>query len=117
MSLIWAIKKEVHGRKFPAMKAYPFENDKVAQARSRRSDAEEKGVSTVSVTGGVSANSRLREAFREAGGRRGVEVYFPELALCTDNAAMTAAAGYARIRRGEVSGLRLDVVPNAPLGG
>jgi hypothetical protein len=31
-------KKEVQGRKFPATKAYPFENDKVAQARSRRSD-------------------------------------------------------------------------------
>ncbi len=79
--------------------------------------AEERGAQAVSVTGGVSANSRLREAFREAGGRRGVAVYFPELSLCTDNAAMTAAAGYARIKRGEVSGLRLDVLPNAPLGG
>jgi N6-L-threonylcarbamoyladenine synthase len=79
--------------------------------------AEEKGVQSVSVTGGVSANSRLREAFREAAGRRGVAVYFPELALCTDNAAMTAAAGYAKIRAGEVSGLRLNVSPNVPLGG
>jgi N6-L-threonylcarbamoyladenine synthase len=79
--------------------------------------AEERGVRAVSVTGGVSANSRLRDAFREAGGRRGFKVYFPELALCTDNAAMTAAAGYARIVRGEVSGLRVHVVPNAPLGG
>jgi N6-L-threonylcarbamoyladenine synthase len=77
--------------------------------------AEEKEVRAVSVTGGVSANSRLREVFREAGQARGLDVYFPQLSLCTDNAAMTAAAGYARIRRGEVSGLRLDVVPNAPL--
>jgi N6-L-threonylcarbamoyladenine synthase len=78
--------------------------------------AEERGVRAISVTGGVSANSRLREVFREVGQRKGIRVFFPELSLCTDNAAMVAAAGYARLRRGEVSGLRLDVFPNAPLG-
>jgi N6-L-threonylcarbamoyladenine synthase len=78
---------------------------------------EERGVSVVSVTGGVSANSRLREVFRETCGRKRIEVFFPELSLCTDNAAMIAAAGYARIRLGEISDLRLNVFPNAPLGG
>jgi N6-L-threonylcarbamoyladenine synthase len=43
-------------------------------------------------------------------------VYFPKLSLCTDNAAMVAAAGYARLQRGEFSDLRLNVFPNAPLG-
>ncbi|MFA5308620.1 MAG: tRNA (adenosine(37)-N6)-threonylcarbamoyltransferase complex transferase subunit TsaD [Dehalococcoidales bacterium] len=78
---------------------------------------EEKGLTAISVTGGVSANSRLREVCREAGRKRGIAVYFPKLSLCTDNAAMIAAAGYARIMMGERSDLRLNVFPNAPLGG
>jgi N6-L-threonylcarbamoyladenine synthase len=77
--------------------------------------AEERGVSIISVTGGVSANSRLREAFNDTCKQKGLVVYFPSLALCTDNAAMIAAAGYARLKNGEVSDLNLDVLPNAPL--
>ena len=79
--------------------------------------AGEKGVSTISVTGGVSANSRLRSAFEETCVAKNIAVYFPSLSLCTDNAAMIAAAGHARLMRGEVSGLRLNVVPNSPLEG
>ena len=79
--------------------------------------AEEKGVKAVSVTGGVSANSRLREAFTEVCGEKGLDVYFLDISLCTDNAAMIAAAGYAHLKRGEVSDLRLDVIPNIPLDG
>lgn len=75
----------------------------------------ERGVSAVSVTGGVSANRRLREVFRDSCRREGIEVFFPQLSLCTDNAAMIAAAGYARLRRGEVAALNLNVFPNVPL--
>jgi N6-L-threonylcarbamoyladenine synthase len=78
--------------------------------------AAEKEVKAISVTGGVSANRRLREAFQETCRQKGIDVFFPALSLCTDNAAMVAAAGYARLQRGEVSDLRLDVFPNAPLG-
>jgi N6-L-threonylcarbamoyladenine synthase len=78
--------------------------------------AGERGVRAVSVTGGVSANSRLREVFSETCQQKGIEVFFPKLSLCTDNAAMVAAAGYARMQRGEFSDLRLNVFPNAPLG-
>jgi N6-L-threonylcarbamoyladenine synthase len=77
--------------------------------------AEEQDVTAVSVTGGVSANSRLREVFQEACRRRGIEVFFPRLSLCTDNAAMIAAAGYARMKLGEVADLRLNVFPSVPL--
>lgn len=76
----------------------------------------ERGVSAVSVTGGVSANNRLREAFQDACQQQGMVVFFPKLSFCTDNAAMIAAAGYARLRLGEMDDLNLNVYSNAPLG-
>ena len=77
--------------------------------------ASQRKVSVVGVTGGVSANRRLREVFEETCQRKGIEVFFPELSLCTDNAAMIAAAGHARLRQGEVAELNLNVLPSAPL--
>ena len=47
------------------------------------------------VGGGVSANSRLREKFFKNARARGVEIIFPELSLCEDNAVMIAALGQA----------------------
>ncbi|MDD4859919.1 MAG: tRNA (adenosine(37)-N6)-threonylcarbamoyltransferase complex transferase subunit TsaD [Dehalococcoidales bacterium] len=76
---------------------------------------EEQGLTAISVTGGVSANRRLREVFQEAGKRHNLEVFFPQLSLCTDNAAMIAAAGYAHLQRGDIADLNLNVIPNAPL--
>jgi N6-L-threonylcarbamoyladenine synthase len=75
----------------------------------------DKDVSTISVSGGVSANRRLRAAFSEACQRKRLQVFFPPMALCGDNAAMIAAAGHARLSRGERSGLDLDAIPNIPL--
>jgi len=88
----------------------------VLVARTMRA-AEEQGVAAVSVTGGVSANSRLREVFQEICKKKKIDVFFPKLSLCTDNAAMIAAAGYARMKMGEISDLRLNVFPNVPLEG
>jgi len=57
---------------------------------------EEFGVRTLLVTGGVAANSALRESFEHHGPRQGVVVRFPSRAMSTDNAAMVAAAAHSK---------------------
>ncbi len=64
------------------------------------------------VAGGVSANRALREAFQS---QDEFKVHIPAFSLCTDNAAMIAAAGYYRYALGHVSGLDIDVQPTWPL--
>jgi N6-L-threonylcarbamoyladenine synthase len=73
------------------------------------------GVSRIVVSGGVSANSRLRARMTEEGSRRGFEVHFPSLAFCTDNAAMIAYAGAQRLERREQDDLSLNAVASLPL--
>ncbi len=70
------------------------------------------GAKTIIVAGGVSANQALREAFL---GQKEFAVHIPKLSLCTDNAAMIAAAGYYRFALGHHDPLNLDVLPTWPL--
>lgn len=56
-----------------------------------------KGLTRLVVSGGVGANKSLREKLTQAAGRRGVEVFYPPLELCTDNGAMIAFAAAMRI--------------------
>ena len=77
--------------------------------------AEKHTARTVLVSGGVAANSELRRTFEAEAGRRGLEVYFPSRALSTDNAAMIAAAGYARFVAGERADSTLNAEANLPL--
>jgi len=79
--------------------------------KTRRAAAEEK-VRHIAVAGGVSANSRLREAFFDAAIADSFTVYFPRLEYCTDNAAMAAYAGWLRLLKGETSPVTLTAVPN-----
>jgi len=74
--------------------------------------ARESGAKEILVAGGVSANSLLRETFQK---QTEYKVHIPALSLCTDNAAMVAAAGYYRFVLGRVSGLDMDVQPTWPL--
>lgn len=64
---------------------------------------------TITVGGGVAANSRLREHLEAAAKSRQLQVYFPPLKLCTDNAAMIACAAADRLQRGYLSPLSLTV--------
>ncbi len=64
------------------------------------------------VAGGVSANKALRESVLL---RSSIPVYIPHISLCTDNAAMIAAAGYYRYAAGQRDSIDMDVLPNWPL--
>jgi N6-L-threonylcarbamoyladenine synthase len=77
--------------------------------------AEQHAVKTVLVSGGVAANSELRRTFEVEAASRRLEVFFPSRALSTDNAAMIAAAGYARFRAGEREEPTLNAEANLPL--
>jgi N6-L-threonylcarbamoyladenine synthase len=74
--------------------------------------AAEHGAKQIALAGGVAANRYLRETLAA---RSSVPVLRPDIDLCTDNAAMIAAAGYFRLQRGDVAGWDLDVNPNLRL--
>jgi N6-L-threonylcarbamoyladenine synthase len=65
-------------------------------ARKTLAAARSCDVATLFVTGGVAANSELRQTFEREAAQEGVPVYFPSRALSTDNAAMIAAAAYPK---------------------
>lgn len=71
-------------------------------------------VKTVVLAGGVSANSYIRNEFLKLK-EKGIEVYMPDLKLCTDNAAMIASAGYYNFIDGKRDELDLNAVPNLKL--
>ena len=79
---------------------------------------EHTGLSRLVVAGGVGANRSLRDRLSQLCGRRGVQLHFPELALCTDNGAMIALAAAMRLQRGLVRAdepYAFDVRPRWPL--
>jgi N6-L-threonylcarbamoyladenine synthase len=74
--------------------------------------ARREGVSQILLSGGVAANTALREALAR---RSPVPVRVPSPVLCTDNGAMVAGCAYFRLQRGPPSGLDLDVFATLPI--
>lgn len=71
--------------------------------------AKDTGVTDITIAGGVSANSALRERVSKEGERRGWRTFLPQVRFTTDNAAMIAIVGYYRYLDGYTSSL--DVTP------
>jgi N6-L-threonylcarbamoyladenine synthase len=80
-----------------------------------RQALEATGLQRLVVAGGVGANQALRASLADLGGRVGARVYYPRPALCTDNGAMIAYAGWCR-RTAAATGLpRIVAKPRWPL--
>lgn len=76
---------------------------------------DETGLKTFCLSGGVAANSSLRERMQEECDKRGIKFSYPSIEYCTDNAAMIAMAGFLSYQAGERSDNYLKVYPNLEL--
>ena len=76
---------------------------------------DQTGLDALVVSGGVSANRFLRERMAAAAGRQGARVFFPRVEFSTDNAAMIAVAGLARIEAGQLESLAIKAQARWPL--
>lgn len=103
---------EIH----PAHVAAGFQDSvvEVVTEKTRRA-AEEFQVKQVIAAGGVAANRGLRASLQQTFADRGVPFYVPSLPLCTDNAAMIAAAGYSKFKNEEFSDYAMNGRPGMPL--
>jgi N6-L-threonylcarbamoyladenine synthase len=73
------------------------------------------GHKQVVIAGGVAANRRLRSELKNMANAMGVELFYPPLEYCTDNAAMIAATGVMYYQKGWFSDLEIGAVPNLKL--
>lgn len=73
------------------------------------------GMNRLVIAGGVSANKSLRVKMQQMMSDMKGEVFYPDLAFCTDNGAMIAYAGMQRLKAGDVCGLSAAARPRWPL--
>lgn len=77
--------------------------------------AEQSHARCILVSGGVAANSHLRQVFEAHASTRGLDVFFPSRELSTDNAAMIAAAAYPKLVAGDLADAALSAAATLPL--
>src|SRR5690242_1440911 len=75
----------------------------------------DRGARTLFVTGGVAANSELRQTFEREATQNGIPVFFPSRKLSTDNAAMIAAAAYPKFVAGDFASAEFSAEAALPL--
>ncbi len=69
------------------------------------------------LAGGVAANGSLRHKLQERCDAGKIQLYCPDIILCTDNAAMIGCRAYYQLISGDIANLSLNAIPNLPLGG
>ncbi len=69
------------------------------------------------LAGGVAANGSLRRALQLRCDAEKVQLYSPDIILCTDNAAMIGCRAYYQLQAGDIADLSLNAIPSLPLGG
>jgi len=70
-------------------------------------------INQIGIAGGVSANSGLRQAIKQAGEKNGWQVYIPRFEYCTDNAAMIGITGYYKFLKGQFADLSVSPTARA----
>ena len=98
------------GKNFPLNDlAASFQNTVCKILTSKLALAFEKtGVKTLTISGGVAANSAIRSALQDFCNKRDITLYMPQKHLCTDNGIMIALAGYFAYKRGEIINHRVS---------
>ncbi len=77
--------------------------------------AEKLGYKKIVLAGGVSANSELRKVFFAECKKREYELFFPEISLCGDNAAMVGVQAYYEYNNGNIADLSLNATATLPI--
>jgi N6-L-threonylcarbamoyladenine synthase len=112
----WREEKESKGAVKVADIAASFQEAVIDVLAHKLMKARDKtGVSSIVLAGGVACNQALRKRLRDTASEKGVEVYYPRPAYCTDNGAMIAASGYHRMIHGERASLSADVRSRFPI--
>ncbi len=84
-------------------------------AKKAAAAVETTGIERFAVAGGVAANQPLRKELNREVPLAEDRIHYAPIELCVDNGAMIAAAGYYRLKAGQVAGLDLNVDPSLPL--
>jgi len=83
--------------------------------RQLRRAAKDTGLTQVALAGGVAANSGLRTALQQEAEEQGWEVFIPDFAFCTDNAAMVAITAHFQLEAGDVASQLVSPDPRLKL--